>query len=39
MGAIDFLVLSARQVEAFAILEKALTAEIRDAQEKRRSNL
>jgi hypothetical protein len=39
MGAIDFSVLSARQVEAFAILENALTAEIRDGQEKRRSNV
>ena len=39
MGAIDFSVLSARQVAAFAILENALTAEIRDGQEKRRSKL
>ena len=39
MGAIDFSALSARQVEAFAILENALTAEIRDGQEKRRSNV
>ena len=39
MGAIDFAVLSARQVEAFAILENALTAEIRDGQEKRRSKV
>jgi hypothetical protein len=37
LGAIDFSELSAKQVEAFAILEKALTAEIKDAQEKRRS--
>jgi hypothetical protein len=39
MGAIEFSVLSARQVEAFAILESALTAEIRDGQEKRRSSV
>jgi hypothetical protein len=39
MGAIDFSALSARQVEAFAILENALTAEIRDGQEKRRSTV
>jgi hypothetical protein len=37
MGAIDFSELSARQVEAFAILEKALTAEIKHGQERRRS--
>lgn len=35
MGAFDFSELSARQVEAFAILEKALTSEIKDGQEKR----
>jgi hypothetical protein len=39
MGAIDFSMLSAKQVEAFAILENALTAEIRDGQEKRRSKV
>jgi len=39
MGAIAFSELSARQVEAFAILEKALTAEIKHGQEKRRSNV
>lgn len=37
LGAIDFSELSARQVEAFAILEKALTSEIKHGQEKRRS--
>lgn len=37
MGAIDFSELSARQVEAFAILENALTAEISDGQQKRNS--
>jgi hypothetical protein len=37
MGAIDFSELSSRQVEAFALLENALTLEIRDGQEKRRS--
>jgi hypothetical protein len=37
MGAIDFSELSARQVEAFAILENALTSEIKDGQDKRRS--
>jgi hypothetical protein len=37
MGAIDFSELSARQVEAFAILENALTAEMRDGEQKRRS--
>ena len=35
MGAIDLSELSARQVEAFAILEQALTSEIRDGQETR----
>jgi hypothetical protein len=39
MGAIDFSDLSARQVEAFAILEKVLTTEIEDGQRKRRSNV
>jgi hypothetical protein len=37
MGAIEFSELSARQVEAFAILEKALTTEIKHGQEKHRS--
>lgn len=37
MGAIDFSELNARQVEAFALLENALTLEIKDGQEKRRS--
>jgi hypothetical protein len=37
MGAIEFSELSARQVEAFAILEKALTTEVKHGQEKRRS--
>ncbi len=35
MGAIEFSELSAREVEAFAILEHALTAEIRDGQKQR----
>ncbi len=34
-GGINLPELSARQVEAFAILEKALNSEIRDGQEKR----
>lgn len=34
MGAISFSELSARQVEAFAILENALTTEITHAQEQ-----
>jgi hypothetical protein len=37
MGSIDFSELNARQVEAFALLENALTLEIKDGQEKRRS--
>jgi hypothetical protein len=39
VGAIEFSDLSARQVEAFAILEKVLTTEIEDGQRKRRSNV
>jgi hypothetical protein len=35
LGAIDIRDLSAKQVEAFALLEKALTAEINDAQQNR----
>jgi hypothetical protein len=39
MGSIEFSELSARQVEAFVILEKALTSEIKHGQEKRRSSV
>jgi hypothetical protein len=37
LGAIDIRELNAKQVEAFALLEKALSAEIRDGQQNRRS--
>jgi len=36
MGDLDLSELSARKVEAFVILEKALTAEIKNGQETRR---
>jgi hypothetical protein len=35
LGAIDIRELSAKQVEAFALLEKEITAEIRDGQQNR----
>ena len=37
LGVIDIRDLSAKQVEAFALLEKALTAEIKDGQQNRRT--
>jgi hypothetical protein len=37
LGAIDIRELSAKQVEAFALLEQALTAEVRDGQQNRRA--
>jgi len=37
LGAIDIRDLSAKQVEAFALLEKALSAELRDGQQNRRA--
>jgi hypothetical protein len=39
LGAGDFASLSARQVEAFVILEKALAGEINDAQQNTRQDL
>jgi hypothetical protein len=36
LGGVDFAELSARQVEAFAILEKALTARMNDGQHNTR---
>jgi hypothetical protein len=39
LGAGDFESLSARQVEAFVILEKALAGEISDAQQNTRQDL
>ena len=36
MGGMDIAALSARQVDAFLILEKALTSEINDAQHNTR---
>lgn len=38
LGGIEFSRLSARQVEAFAILEKMLTAEIIDGQQRGRDS-
>jgi hypothetical protein len=37
LGAIDIRELSAKQVEAFALLERALTGEIKDGQQNRRA--
>lgn len=39
LGAGDFALLSARQVEAFVILEKAVAGEISDAQQNTRQDL
>jgi len=39
LGARDFTSLSARQVEAFVILEKALAGEMRDVQQDARQDL